>query len=954
MSRNRRLGKLRIVALLALSLSVRVRAGVTPQIQRAVAAATFEVVLRKPAHDPLSYAKPLPRELIPYQQRTDKYRQVGTAFALGSGTYVTAAHVLEAAVDSQYGNPALRGPNGTVYPVASIVKFSMDEDYAVFTLKGAPPPARLKWNQSPQLDEPVFAVGNALGEGIVIRSGLYTSETPETQAGRWQWIRFSAPASPGDSGGPLLDARGKVIGVVIAKSPDENLNYALPIGIVLRAPEEARFDNRYVVRLPFMQGYTVHTLKGGFALPLRWTAFEHAYERVVERDTDQALADFLTAYADTMFPRGNGSDAIVYSTVQPQPAVSVIVQQNSGEWKFEQPSFESTDLPGNGKVSVASLAGATFLRLVRGNGADGGAFYRDSRKFMNEALKGLVIRRQVGPVADRVTSLGPALSDLLWTDRYGRKWQQRVWPLPYLDSYLIALLLPTPDGYVGLIRYSPSVSLGEAEKDLKLLANQVNLVYQGTLAQWSAFLKRRALLPDALAHLSLVSAPTWTLRTPRFQMSVPPALVKLDQRSMLYLAMSYAAQMPRASWEVAGAWWYRGAEKRTYVGLWRQPRPPRATRRSLQYTYANMQRRISPFNGQLIRVAPDEVTSTTVLQAPGSRPGTASAGVLYGLTIGFQSEVSVGDISEKQMLAVASTHILEHGIGANASLTTPAPDLKAQLEDEVVRLQQMAVVLDPLAGKDLLGRSFSQDVDEYIVAAVRKSVNSTSSSASTTKSSPLTDGIASVYEKLAGRYRALQGYWRVVPAMMRNRDLWPSFLARNNMPPATPHGPRVLAAEAALRRELAGSEPDSQWAKLAISLDDAYVTERDLIASKRANEFSGRLQPRTIKCPAPAASTSGHDAPAIAHTGALYKYYPSSMQRAGIEGAVILKIRIDATGCVTAMAVAGSSGSNRLDQAALRWVQSASYLPAERDGRAIPYTALQPVNFALSQLPFTP
>ena len=51
-----------------------------PQVQ----GATFEVVIPKPVKDPLSYEKPLPFDQLPYQQRTDKYYSVGTAFALGT------------------------------------------------------------------------------------------------------------------------------------------------------------------------------------------------------------------------------------------------------------------------------------------------------------------------------------------------------------------------------------------------------------------------------------------------------------------------------------------------------------------------------------------------------------------------------------------------------------------------------------------------------------------------------------------------------------------------------------------------------------------------------------------------------------------------------------------------------------------------------------------------------
>src|SRR5258708_6605841 len=110
-ARRRALDKIsnmaRILAALMLALVVAPVAlgGVTPELQRAIRASTFEVVLKKPTHDPVSYEKPLPLELLPYVERTDPYQSVGTAFALGQNTYVTAAHVLTAAVDSQYGAP---------------------------------------------------------------------------------------------------------------------------------------------------------------------------------------------------------------------------------------------------------------------------------------------------------------------------------------------------------------------------------------------------------------------------------------------------------------------------------------------------------------------------------------------------------------------------------------------------------------------------------------------------------------------------------------------------------------------------------------------------------------------------------------------------------------------------------------------------------------------------------
>ena len=83
-------------------------AGVTPELQRAARENTFEVVMKKPEKDPVTYEKPLPLDLIPFIERTDAYRSVGTAFSLGNNTYVTAGHVFLAGIGSQYGAPALR------------------------------------------------------------------------------------------------------------------------------------------------------------------------------------------------------------------------------------------------------------------------------------------------------------------------------------------------------------------------------------------------------------------------------------------------------------------------------------------------------------------------------------------------------------------------------------------------------------------------------------------------------------------------------------------------------------------------------------------------------------------------------------------------------------------------------------------------------------------------------
>src|SRR5690606_18074656 len=107
---------------------------ISAELMRSIRAATFEVVLKKPEDDPLQYDRPPPLELLPFAQRNDKYQPIGTAFAIGPGRFVTAAHVTGAASGSLLGIPALRDAQGNIHPIDRVTRFSLHEDFIVFTV----------------------------------------------------------------------------------------------------------------------------------------------------------------------------------------------------------------------------------------------------------------------------------------------------------------------------------------------------------------------------------------------------------------------------------------------------------------------------------------------------------------------------------------------------------------------------------------------------------------------------------------------------------------------------------------------------------------------------------------------------------------------------------------------------------------------------------------------------
>ena len=166
-------------------------------------------------------------------------RGIGTAFHIGGGYYITAAHVV--ADGYQF---FLDGSQRTVTRVAGnaglekamVVGKDAASDIAV--LKAAPASATLTWAvKDPVVGEVAYAIGNpfaiapnSFSRGIISGANRAIGTERGTLAGM---LQMDTPVNPGNSGGPLLDASGAVIGVVSANIAQTNQNagvgFAVPV-----------------------------------------------------------------------------------------------------------------------------------------------------------------------------------------------------------------------------------------------------------------------------------------------------------------------------------------------------------------------------------------------------------------------------------------------------------------------------------------------------------------------------------------------------------------------------------------------------------------------------------------------------------------------------------------------------------------------------------------------------
>jgi len=158
----------------------------------------------------------------------------GTGFLLTSTGYiVTNYHVINNATSIN-----VKGINGDYYTLhsADVVLSDKNNDLAIIKLKNpnitfTEPPYAVK-TEVASTGEDIYLLGypltGSMGEEIKLTTGVISSKTGyKGDIGSYQ---VSAAAQPGNSGGPLFDKQGNLIGIINAKiSEAENVTYAIKV-----------------------------------------------------------------------------------------------------------------------------------------------------------------------------------------------------------------------------------------------------------------------------------------------------------------------------------------------------------------------------------------------------------------------------------------------------------------------------------------------------------------------------------------------------------------------------------------------------------------------------------------------------------------------------------------------------------------------------------------------------
>jgi len=146
---------------------------------------------------------------------------LGSGFAFGENVIVSNAHV----VDGNHG-VKVRTYEGTVYD-AEILAIDHKLDLVAFVIADGKFPL-LEAGFAYAAGDDVYAIGAPNSMAYTVTKGIVSSK--DRKMGQLSYIQTDAPINAGNSGGPLLDHTGRVIGINTLKMQGtEGIGLAIPV-----------------------------------------------------------------------------------------------------------------------------------------------------------------------------------------------------------------------------------------------------------------------------------------------------------------------------------------------------------------------------------------------------------------------------------------------------------------------------------------------------------------------------------------------------------------------------------------------------------------------------------------------------------------------------------------------------------------------------------------------------
>lgn len=152
--------------------------------------------------------------------RTDKSQ--GTGFIITNDGYlVTNYHVIDGARSAE----AIT--SSQISKQLTLIGYTREMDVALLKIDGSYDPLEFGDSDNVKIGSKVIAIGNPLGLSFSVTEGIVSAVDRKIEGSSGGYIQTDAALNSGNSGGPLINTDGDVIGINNFKVAGDNIGFAL-------------------------------------------------------------------------------------------------------------------------------------------------------------------------------------------------------------------------------------------------------------------------------------------------------------------------------------------------------------------------------------------------------------------------------------------------------------------------------------------------------------------------------------------------------------------------------------------------------------------------------------------------------------------------------------------------------------------------------------------------------
>jgi len=153
---------------------------------------------------------------------------IGTGFAISETRIATNLHVIDGASDV-----VLQSRDGLRLRARRVIAVDERQDLVILETDARDlPPLAIADSDALLAGDRLYAIGSPLGLDYTITDGLFSGRRDIDSRGGLSMLQVSVPLSQGSSGGPLLDERGRVVGIATLVFSEEPFGLGIPSNVL--------------------------------------------------------------------------------------------------------------------------------------------------------------------------------------------------------------------------------------------------------------------------------------------------------------------------------------------------------------------------------------------------------------------------------------------------------------------------------------------------------------------------------------------------------------------------------------------------------------------------------------------------------------------------------------------------------------------------------------------------